>query len=180
MRRVWLFLPLVLALVLGVMLYAGIGKDPTRLDSALLDQPVPAFELDSLEDESRKLDNQVFRGEVVLLNVWGTWCPSCRVEHPYLLTLAEEHDIPIIGLNYKDKRAPARRWLEDLGDPYRFNIFDPQGALGYDLGVYGAPETYVVDASGVVRYRHVGVVDERVWENDLRPVYEQYRQQEAR
>ncbi|MDX1589059.1 MAG: DsbE family thiol:disulfide interchange protein [Oleiphilaceae bacterium] len=179
MNRVWLFLPVVLVVVLGVMLYAGIGKDPTKLDSARLNQPVPAFELTMLADAQRMLDNESLKGQVALFNVWGTWCPSCRVEHPYLVALAEEQGIRIIGLNYKDKRGPALRWLEDLGDPYQFNIYDPEGSLGYDLGVYGAPETYVLDANGVVRYRHVGVVDERVWENHLKPVYEQYRAQEV-
>ncbi|TVP54702.1 MAG: DsbE family thiol:disulfide interchange protein, partial [Halomonadaceae bacterium] len=150
-----------------------------KLESARLDQSVPAFQLPMLEDEDRLLDPEVLKGQVVLLNVWGTWCPSCRVEHPYLVELAETHEIPIIGLNYKDRRAPALRWLQDLGDPYQFNIYDPEGTLGYDLGVYGAPETYVIDAEGIVRYRYVGVVNDRVWENHIKPVYLHYLDQKG-
>ncbi|MCB1675532.1 MAG: DsbE family thiol:disulfide interchange protein, partial [Halioglobus sp.] len=109
-------------------------------------------------------------GPVALLKVWATWCVSCRVEHPYLQQLAAQ-GVPIYGVNYKDDDAAALRWLSDLGDPYVANIVDRQGSLGLDLGVYGAPETYLVDAAGVIRYRHVGVVDARVWESILRPLY---------
>jgi cytochrome c biogenesis protein CcmG/thiol:disulfide interchange protein DsbE len=102
--------------------------------------------------------------------VWATWCISCRVEHPYLQELARE-GVPIYGINYKDDSAAARLWLEQLGDPYRANIVDREGTLGLDLGVYGAPETYFVDAEGIVRYRHVGVIDERLWKGRLEPIY---------
>jgi len=174
MNRFWLFIPFVLVMVLGVMLYSGIGKDPTKLESARLNQQVPAFELPLLEDPERLVDNEVLKGRVVLLNVWATWCPSCRIEHPYLVELAEKEGVTLIGLNYKDDREPALGWLRDLGDPYEFNIFDPQGTLGFDLGVYGSPETYLLDADGIVRYRHVGVVDERVWKQTLKPIYDRY------
>ena len=110
-------------------------------------------------------------GQVSLLNVWATWCVACRVEHPYLKQLAQQ-GIPLFGINYKDNDVAAQRWLDELGDPYRFNIADHEGTLGLDLGVYGAPETYLVDATGVIRYRHVGVVDERVWKTVLEPLYE--------
>ena len=109
-------------------------------------------------------------GEPALLNVWATWCVACRVEHPYLQQLADS-GVPIYGVNYKDEDGAAGRWLAELGNPYRFNIADRDGTLGLDLGVYGAPETYLLDADGVIRYRHVGVVDERVWETILQPRY---------
>ena len=113
-------------------------------------------------------------GQVVLLNVWATWCISCRAEHPYLTELAKR-GVAIYGINYKDEDAAALAWLDELGDPSLASIADHDGTLGLDLGVYGAPETYLVDANGLVRYRHVGVVNERVWSNVLQPIYEQLK-----
>lgn len=176
MKRVFLFVPLILVVVLGIVLFAGIGKDPTRLESALIGKTVPTFTLDDLERPGTKLDAGVFRGQVSLLNVWGTWCPACRDEHDDLLWLAQEQGVRIIGLNYKDNREDALVWLERLGNPYELTIYDPKGTLGFDLGVYGAPETYVIDTDGVVRYRHVGVVNEKVWKEDLEPLVQQYRE----
>ena len=109
-------------------------------------------------------------GRPSLVNVWATWCVSCRVEHPYLDTLAQA-GIPIYGINYKDEDAAALRWLQELGNPYVATIADREGSLGLDMGVYGAPETYLLDAGGVIRYRHVGVVDEQVWREVLQPLY---------
>ncbi|KAA1174816.1 DsbE family thiol:disulfide interchange protein [Marinobacter salinexigens] len=170
MKRVLLFLPLVVALVLGVVLFAGIGKDTTTLESALIGKPVPAFTLADLHDAGLERSNDVLKGKVQLLNVWGTWCPACRDEHPDLLRLAKEKGVSIVGLNYKDNREDALVWLNRLGDPYSTSLYDPKGTLGFDLGVYGAPETFVIDAGGVVRYRHVGVVNQQVWEETLLPV----------
>ncbi|MDK9557404.1 DsbE family thiol:disulfide interchange protein [Marinobacter sp. M216] len=169
MKRFFLFLPLLIAVVLGVVLFAGIGKDPTKLESALVGKPVPAFSLKDLNNPEAELDESLLRGEVQLLNVWGTWCPACRDEHDDLMWLAQDKGISIVGLNYKDNRADALVWLERLGNPYRKTIYDPKGTLGFDLGVYGAPETFVIDASGVVRYRHVGVVNKQVWQETLLP-----------
>lgn len=175
MKRLFLFIPVILVVVLGVVLFAGIGKDPNRLDSALVGKPVPAFSLSDLDDAAIQLDPGVFKGEVALLNVWGTWCPACRDEHDDLVWLAEEKGVRIIGLNYKDNRDDALEWLERLGNPYAVSIYDPRGTLGFDLGVYGAPETYVIDADGIVRHRHVGVVNEKVWKEDLEPLVMRYR-----
>ncbi len=177
MKRALLFIPVVLAVVLGLFLYAGIGKDPNKLESALVGKPVPAFELPGLHNPDRPLTPAVFEGQVSLLNVWATWCPACRDEHGDLLWLAEEQGIPIIGLNYKDNRDAALGWLNDLGDPYQVILFDPQGTLGFDLGVYGAPETYIIDSQGIVRYRHVGVVNEQVWRDELEPRIQRFREE---
>ncbi|MFW5823884.1 MAG: DsbE family thiol:disulfide interchange protein, partial [Marinobacter sp.] len=130
MRRALLFLPVLVALAFGIFLYTGLGKDPQELESARIGKPVPAFELADLKDPDRTLTPEVFRGQVSLLNVWATWCPACRDEHEDLVWLAEEKDIPIIGLNYKDNRELALRWLQDLGDPYQLTLFDPKGRLG--------------------------------------------------
>ncbi|PXX90990.1 DsbE family thiol:disulfide interchange protein [Marinobacter vulgaris] len=176
MKRVFLFIPVVIAVVLGVFLFAGIGKDPNKLESALIGKPVPEFLLSDLHDEGRELTPDVFKGQVSLLNVWGTWCPACRDEHDDLVWLAEDKGIRIVGLNYKDNRDDALVWLDRLGDPYQVSIYDPRGRLGFDLGVYGAPETYVIDGEGIVRHRHVGVVNEKVWEQDIEPLVNRYKE----
>ena len=175
MNRIWLFLPLVLATTLGVVLYWGLGEDPSELDSALVGQQVPAFDLPMLRDPDVSAGPGILKGEVQLLNVWATWCAACRVEHAQLNRLAEQ-GVPIVGLNYKDERGAALKWLREWGNPYTRVIYDPEGSLGFDLGVYGAPETYLIDAEGIVRHRHVGVVDEDVWESDFEPLYKRYRQ----
>lgn len=166
--RLWLFLPLFLFTVLALFLFRGLSLDPRELPSALVDKPLPAFTLTDLKGQTRTREDIV--GQVSLVNVWATWCPSCRVEHPYLQTLAAS-GVRLFGINYKDEDGPARQWLEDLGDPYQFSVADREGTLGLDMGVYGAPETYLIDAAGIVRYRHVGVVDERVWSTILAPRY---------
>ncbi|MEZ5573348.1 MAG: DsbE family thiol:disulfide interchange protein [Halioglobus sp.] len=167
--RLKLFLPLILFTLLAMTLFRGLSLDPTELPSALIDRPLPAFTLPVLGDESQ-VSQADLQGQVSLLNVWATWCVSCRVEHPYLKQLADQ-GIPIFGLNYKDDDAQALLWIKQLGNPYRITIADREGTLGLDLGVYGAPETYLLDANGVVRYRHVGVVDEKVWRGTLEPLY---------
>jgi cytochrome c biogenesis protein CcmG/thiol:disulfide interchange protein DsbE len=167
--RLKLFLPLILFGVLALLLFRGLSLDPRELPSALIDKPFPAFSLPALAG-NQQLDRSLVTGEVTLVNVWATWCVSCRVEHPYLQQLARA-GVDIIGINYKDDPAAARQWLVELGDPYRATIVDGEGSLGLDLGVYGAPETYLVDAEGVIRYRHVGVIDERVWRQTLEPLY---------
>ena len=165
MPRLRLFLPLAAFILLSLLLFKGLSLDPTSLPSALVGKPLPDFELEELHS-SEVLSRQRIVGEPMLVNTWATWCYSCRVEHPFLLELAAQ-GVRIIGLNYKDDSDKAIGWLEDLGDPYALTLSDTEGMLGLDMGVYGAPETYVVDAEGVVQYRHVGVVDEQVWQSVL-------------
>jgi cytochrome c biogenesis protein CcmG/thiol:disulfide interchange protein DsbE len=155
--------------VLALFLFRGLSLDPKAMPSALIDHSLPAFQLPALDD-GRQLNREDIIGEVALLNVWATWCISCRVEHPYLQKLADE-GISIYGVNYKDEDQAALDWLQQLGNPYLLNIADREGTLGLDMGVYGAPETYLIDREGVIRYRHVGVVDERVWTTVLQPLY---------
>lgn len=171
MPRAKLFVPLALFIILVLFLLRGLQLDPREMPSALIDQPLPEFSLGAL-GQKRTLTRGDVIGEVSLFNVWATWCISCRIEHPYLQKLADE-GVAIYGINYKDEALPALRWLAELGNPYRLNISDTEGLLGLDLGVFGAPETYLVDAQGMVRYRHVGVVDERIWQTVLRPLYQQ-------
>ena len=163
------FLPLVAFAALVLLLVRGLALDPTALPSARVGQPLPEFDLQVLGGKYRRSAGQ-WHGKPALLNVWATWCFSCRVEHPYLLDLAES-GVTIYGLNYKDDPAKALTWLEELGNPYAETVVDIDGDFGFDLGVYGAPETYVIDAAGTVQYRHVGVVDERVWTEQLAPFF---------
>lgn len=163
------FLPLVAFAALVLLLVRGLALDPTALPSARVGQPLPEFDLQVLGGEYRRSAGQ-WHGKPALLNVWATWCFSCRVEHPYLLDLAES-GVTIYGLNYKDDPAKALTWLEELGNPYAETVVDIDGDFGFDLGVYGAPETYVIDAAGTVQHRHVGVVDERVWTEQLAPFF---------
>jgi cytochrome c biogenesis protein CcmG/thiol:disulfide interchange protein DsbE len=165
MPRLKLFLPLAAFVLLSLLLFRGLSLDPTSLPSALVGKPLPDFELEELHS-GELLSRQQIIGEPMLVNIWATWCYSCRVEHPYLLELAAQ-GVRIIGLNYKDDGVKAIAWLKDLGDPYTLTLADSEGMLGLDMGVYGAPETYVVDANGVVQFRHVGVVDAQVWQSLL-------------
>ncbi len=171
MRRLILFVPLLVFFVMGIFLWRGLQLDPSKLPSALLDKPVPAFSLPSLQQPERMLSELDLKGQPALLNVWATWCPSCKQEHPHLNRIKDE-GYRIIGLNYKDERVKALAWLDRYLNPYAEVIFDEKGSLGLDLGVYGAPETYVVDANGTIRYKHVGVVDERVWQQ-IKPMLDQ-------
>lgn len=172
MSRLKLFIPLIIFAVLAVFFWRGLSLDPTEMPSALIDKPVPGFSLPTLEDADRVITQDDLKGQVSLVNVWATWCIACRVEHPYLVELAQQ-GVRVIGINYKDDVAEARKWLANLHNPYVFSIVDADGRLGIDLGVFGAPETYVVDREGVIRHKHVGVVDDKVWTEQLKPIVDQ-------
>lgn len=173
----FLFIPLILFLLL-VMIFAiqltrnSKGDDPTKLESVLVGKKVPEFRLEDLTKEGKRYDQSIFKGEPLLLNVWATWCPTCYEEHQFLNTLSQD-GVKIIGLNYKDDRAGAIKWLAELGNPYLITLFDGDGMLGLDLGVYGAPETFLIDSKGVIRYRHVSVVNEDNWQTTLKPMYDE-------
>lgn len=173
--RIKLFIPLVVFVLLALV-FLQLEKrmisgdyDPSMLPSALIGKPLPEFNLATLDNPNTVITSINLNNKAALLNVWATWCVSCRVEHAYLNTLAEK-GITIFGLNYKDDQQKANQWLTRLGDPYQLNLFDVNGKLGLNMGVYGAPETYVLDANGIVRYRHVGVVDEKVWQSKILPL----------
>ena len=172
MTRIALFIPLVVFAILTLFLLKGLDRDPTELPSALVGEAFPNFVLPSLTDEQKFLSERDLGSRVVLVNVWATWCFACRIEHAMLNQLATE-GVAIIGLNYKDQNQQARQWLEQKGNPYVFNIVDSEGILGFDLGVTGAPETYLVDAQGIIRYRRVGVIDQRVWDDEISGLYQQ-------
>jgi len=168
----WMFIiPFILFLAVAAFLFKGLGNDPSQLPSTLLGQPVPAFSLPSLADPNRILTEKDLHGKPVLLNVWATWCPTCLAEHGELQRLAGE-GVRIIGVNYKDYRQAAETFLANHGNPYEHVIFDEKGDLGLDLGVYGAPETFVIDAQGIIRYRLVGMVTAQVYQEKLKPLME--------
>lgn len=173
--KLWvLLLPLIAFLVAVVFLFKGLYSDPSKLESALIGQPVPTFTLQDLYQQDIQHDASIFKGKPMLLNVWATWCPTCYAEHTYLNKLAAD-GIYIVGLNYKDDREKAIRWLEQLGDPYQVSLYDKDGMLGLDLGVYGAPETYLIDSQGVIQYRHVGDVNDQVWQQTLLPLFKELK-----
>ncbi|MFT5781008.1 MAG: cytochrome c biogenesis protein CcmG/thiol:disulfide interchange protein DsbE [Pseudomonas sp.] len=170
MKRALLLIPLVLFLAVAVFLYRGLYLDPSELPSALIDKPFPVFSLPAVSG-GQVISEADLKGQPALVNVWATWCPSCRVEHPFLTQLRAQ-GVRIVGVNYKDENAAAQKWLVDLHDPYQLNIDDAKGSLGLNLGVYGAPETFLVDKDGIIRHKFVGVIDERIWREQLAGLYQ--------
>ncbi|MGP9678993.1 DsbE family thiol:disulfide interchange protein [Halomonas sp. AOP27-A1-41] len=154
-RRLWLLLLPLGFLLVALFLYQRLQHDPSARDSALMARAFPSFQATTLRDEGRQVDQTLLEGEISLVNVWGEWCPACKQEMPQLLELADQ-GIRMVGVNYRDTREKGRHFLNEFGDPFEVNIFDPDGSLGFDLGVYGAPETFLVDAEGIIRYHHKG------------------------
>ena len=163
-------LPLALFLGLLALLGVGLRLDPAVLPSPLVGKPAPAFQLALLHDPARTLSNRDMAGQVWLLNVWASWCTACGDEHPALMRLAASGAVPVVGLNYKDERGAGLAWLERHGNPYAASAFDADGATGIDFGVYGVPETFVIDRRGMIRLKHVGVLTPRVIEETLLPL----------
>ena len=170
MNKLIRFLPLILVLALGVVLYRGLSLNPSDMPSALVGKPMPDFSLKTLNDNGKIVTKDDLVGDIVLLNVWATWCPTCKYEHPYLVDIAKNNQVKLYGLNYKDDREAAQQWLVNYKDPYQFSIFDEAGTLGLDLGVYGAPETFVIDHHGIIRKRFAGAIDTRVWRKEFEPL----------
>ncbi|WP_028862504.1 DsbE family thiol:disulfide interchange protein [Psychromonas aquimarina] len=165
-----LSVPLVIFFSVCYFLFKGLYSDPRKLDSALIGQSVPQFTLQDIYDPQKQYDSSIFKGQKMLLNVWATWCPTCYAEHKFLNKLAGQ-GIYIVGMNYKDNRTKAIKWLTDLKDPYQISLFDENGMLGLDLGVYGAPETYLIDSKGIIQYRHVGDLNEKNWSETVLPIF---------
>ena len=163
--------PLLLFVALVAFLAEGLGRDPTALPSVKVGRDFPGFELQSLRDPNQVLSEKDLIGKPFLLNVWATWCPSCRVEHPMLLRL-QASGVRLLGLNYKDDRSEALAYLAQYEDPFVLNVFDPNGDLALDLGVTGAPETYFVDANGVIQHRLVGVITPENWQQRYQALYQ--------
>lgn len=164
--------PLLIFLGIAFFLWRGLGLNPREVPSPLIGKPVPAFSVPVLADGSRTFSAEQLRGQVWLLNVWGSWCVSCREEHPVLVELARRGKIPIYGLNWKDKHEDAVAWLARVGDPYVLSGVDRDGRVAIDFGVYGSPETYLIDRDGVIRFKQTGPLTWRIVEEKLMPLVE--------
>jgi len=163
-------IPLAVFVLLVGFLAVGLRLDPREVPSPLVGKAAPAFELPVLSQPDKRFVPGDMRGKVWLLNVWASWCVSCRDEHPVLVELSKKGVLPILGLNYKDKGDEAQRWLKQFGDPYQLSVVDADGRIGIDYGVYGVPETYLIDTQGVIRYKQIGPLTQAILEKTVLPL----------
>jgi cytochrome c biogenesis protein CcmG/thiol:disulfide interchange protein DsbE len=176
-RRAWgRLVPLAIFAAILAFLFVGLFRDPREVPSPLVGKPAPAFALADLHRPETRIATADFKGQVWLLNVWASWCVSCRVEHPLLLELAKTKAVPIVGLNYKDKSDEGLAWLAQHGDPYTLSVVDADGRVGIDWGVYGVPETFVVDKEGVIRHKHIGPVTVDALQQTILPLVRKLQQ----
>jgi cytochrome c biogenesis protein CcmG/thiol:disulfide interchange protein DsbE len=166
MRFAW---PLAAFVLLVIVLALGLRRDPSAVPSPLIGRPLPNFALARLDAPTARVARTDLLGRAYLLNVWASWCVACRDEHPLLVELARTGEVDVIGLNYKDEASAATAWLARHGDPYRMSLVDPDGRLGFDLGVYGVPETFVIDAEGVIRHKHIGPLTRAALAHEILP-----------
>lgn len=173
MKRLKLFIPLFVFVALAILFWFGLRGDPTDLPSALIGKVMPDFEMQTVQPPQRTVTAADMKGhDFALINVWATWCAPCRQEHPFLVSLAEQ-GVPIFGVNTQDQLDLAQQWLEERGDPYVFSVFDDNGKLSLDLGVYGYPETFLIDSRGTVLKRKKYILSPQVWENEFLPLIAQ-------
>ncbi|HYW72877.1 MAG TPA: DsbE family thiol:disulfide interchange protein [Pyrinomonadaceae bacterium] len=180
----YLLIPLVLfiGLVLAIFIVLRRGRDPHEIPSPLINKPAPAFQLPQLNDPSKIVSTTDMRGKVYVLNFWGSWCIACREEHPLLVQYAKSNLVPIIGVDYKyandntDERAAAKQFLAELGNPYSVVIHDAEGRTSIDFGVYGAPESFLIDKNGIIRFKQIGPITEDVWNGKIVPMAKQLNQ----
>ncbi len=170
MKRLVLFAPLILFALLGVYFAIGLQRDPSRIPSVLIDRPLPAFDLPPIEGAEKGFASSDLEGRVALINIFGSWCASCLIEHPVLMEISRTEDVLLAGLDWKDPNGGGRRWLDLHGNPYDFVGDDADGRVAIDFGVTGAPETFIVDRNGRIRHKHVGPITMRVWRTELRPL----------
>ncbi|HZV55378.1 MAG TPA: DsbE family thiol:disulfide interchange protein [Rhodocyclaceae bacterium] len=163
-------IPLALFIVLLGFLAVGLNRDPREVPSPLVGKPAPAFEVPQLVAPDKTFAPKEMLGKVWLLNVWASWCVSCRQEHPVLVEYAKKDNITVVGLDYKDQRIDGMRWLKQFGDPYVLSAFDADGRVGIDYGVYGVPETYLIDKAGTIRYKQIGPITPEVMEKKILPM----------
>ncbi|MDN3653636.1 DsbE family thiol:disulfide interchange protein [Thalassotalea ponticola] len=179
MNLVIRLIPLIVFLLLGLLFYRGLSLNPQDMPSALVGKSFPTFALQKLSDSEQVLTQESFKPGIKLVNVWGTWCPSCKIEHPFLVKLSKDSRFNVYGVNYKDERQAALEWLDYYQNPYQFSIYDVDGKLGLDLGVYGAPETFVVDHKNIIRKRFAGVLEANVWQREFLPLINQIESEMA-
>jgi len=163
-------LPFILFISIIVLFWRGLGLHPNEIPSPLMNETVPQFHLPLLFNPAHSLSNQDFYGHITLLNIWATWCSVCAEEQDFLLQIAKQNDFYLYGLNYKDDPAQAKKWLAHYGNPYRLIGIDETGQVAIDWGVYGTPETFIIDQKGIIRYKHVGALTSNNWETELLPI----------
>ena len=173
MKHLRYLVPLGLLLVLLYFLRAGLSLNPREVPSPLIGKPAPVFSLPRLDQPAVRIAKDDLRGKVWILNVWASWCVACRQEHPLLVAYAKSSQVPIYGLNYKDESAAGLKWLADFGNPYTASLADRDGRVGIDFGVYGVPETFVIDGEGVIRYKHIGPLTPEVLRDTIDPLLKQ-------
>lgn len=171
----WRLIPIILFVLLSIFLWRGLSLNPRDLPSAQLGKPLAEFTLPQLHHPDLLFSSGQIREQVVLLNVWASWCAACTDEQVFMLQLARE-GVPIYGLNYKDRAEDALQWLAQWGNPYKLVVQDRDGKVAIDLGVYGAPETFIVDKKGIIRYRHAGVMNQELWQKEIKPLMKQLEQ----
>ena len=170
MKTLRYIVPLAVFAMLAAFLAVGLTRDPREVPSPFIGKPAPAFKLEQLHDEKLAFAPEDMKGKVWMLNVWASWCVSCRVEHPLLVEMSRRHVVPIVGLNYKDKRDDGVQWLAKFGNPYALSAFDVEGKVGIDYGVYGVPETFVIDKQGVIRYKQIGPITQEALDKKILPL----------
>lgn len=170
MKNLKLYIPVLAFLILAVFMWRGLYMDSRTLPSTLIDRELPEFELRTLEEGDQLVSNADLPNEPFILNIWGSYCLPCLQENPIFMSAREQGLVPIVGVNYKDRDNLARDWLDINGNPFSMNIVDDTGRYGIDLGVYGAPETFIVDENGVIRYKHIGTINYQAWQDDIMPV----------
>jgi cytochrome c biogenesis protein CcmG/thiol:disulfide interchange protein DsbE len=171
MKSIRFLIPLSVFLALCVLFFTMLDRDTQLLPSPLIDKPVPSFSLQSLNQQG-VLTEKNFIGEKWLLNIWASWCAACRIEHPLFNEIASKSDWLLVGLNYKDENENAKQWLQQMQNPYQHIIVDKKGSLGLDLGVYGVPETFLIDASGTIIYKHVGPICKKIVDQIITPFFQ--------
>ena len=170
MKRVGFLVPLFAFVALAAILAIGLKRDPHEVPSPLIGKPAPAFTLSRIEDPGVTVSIGDLRGKVWMLNVWASWCVACRDEHPLLVAFSKKGLLPIYGLDYKDQRDDAHAWLTRMGNPYEASLFDGEGRVGIDFGVYGVPETFIIDKTGTIRFKHIGPLTPDVIATEIEPL----------
>ena len=172
MRVFRYLLPFVVFMIVAGFLFYGLHLNPREVPSPLVGKPAPTFQLPQLHKPEQSFAPKDMANKVWLLNVWASWCVACRQEHPLLVDLARRNIVPVIGLNYKDEPANAKQWLQQFGDPYQLSVSDLEGRVGIDFGVYGVPETFVIDGKGIIRHKHIGPLTEDALKDKILPLVE--------
>ncbi len=171
----WRFIPLLLFFLIVLFLWRGLALNPQALPAVIIGKELPIFKLPLLNNEQKFFKSTSLRGGFSLLNIWASWCAACVEEQLFLVQLSQQQAIPIYGLNYKDTRKAAVHWLEEWGNPYRLVAADKEGKVAIDLGVYGTPETFLIDEQGIIRYKHVGIMDEKIWQKEFLPRIQEFQ-----